>query len=96
MTDHNGSTGTSEHFKQTSENKEQSFVDIGDNNNKSRKVYYSNLTTNIKQTKKLESAIETLKGALSGLRHFLASENPLKMIKNAQAFFVLKVFNLLS
>ena len=42
MTDHNGSTGTSEHFKQTSENKEQSFVDIGDNNNKSRKVYYSN------------------------------------------------------
>ena len=42
MTDHNGSTGTSEHFKQTSENKEQSFVDIGDNNNKSRKVFYSN------------------------------------------------------
>ena len=38
-----------------------------------------------------------LEGALSGLRHFLASESPLKMMKNVfyltlKTFFVLKVF----
>ena len=41
------------------------------------------------------------KGALSGLRQFLATENPLKMMKDAfyfilKAFFVLKVFKFLS
>ena len=39
----------------------------------------------------------SLKGALSGLRQFLATEIPLKMMKNAfnftsKAFFVLKIF----
>ena len=38
------------------------------------------------------------KGALSGLRQFLATESPLKMMKNAvyftsKALFVLKIFN---
>ena len=38
-----------------------------------------------------------LKGALSGLRQFLATESPLKMMKNAfyftsKALFVLKIF----
>ena len=42
-----------------------------------------------------------LKGALSGLRQFLATECPLKMIKNAfyftlKALFVLKIFKFLS
>ena len=42
-----------------------------------------------------------IKGALSGLRQFLAAESPLKMIKNAfyftsKALFVLKIFNFLS
>ena len=42
-----------------------------------------------------------LKGALSGLRQFLATESPLKMIKNAlyftsKALFVLKIFKFLS
>ena len=42
-----------------------------------------------------------LKGALSGLRQFLANESPLKMIKNAFYFtlkapFILKTFKLLS
>ena len=42
-----------------------------------------------------------IKGALSGLRQFLAIENPLKMMKNAfyftsKALFVLKVFKFLS
>ena len=41
------------------------------------------------------------KEALSGPRQFLASENPLKMIKNAfyytlEALFVLKIFQFLS
>ena len=40
------------------------------------------------------------KGALSGLRQFLATENPLKMMKNAfyftlKALYVLKVFTFL-
>ena len=38
-----------------------------------------------------------LKGALSGLRQFLAAESPLKMMKNAfyfnlKALFALKIF----
>ena len=42
-----------------------------------------------------------LKGALSGLRQFLATESPLEMMKNAFYFtskvlFVLKIFNFLS
>ena len=41
------------------------------------------------------------KGALSGLRQFLATESPLKMMKNAfyftsKALFVLKIFKILS
>ena len=42
-----------------------------------------------------------VKDALSGLRQFVANENPLKMIKNAfhftlKALFVLKIFKFLS
>ena len=42
-----------------------------------------------------------VKGALSGLRQFLANENPLKMMKNVfyftiKAYFVLKIFKFLS
>ena len=42
-----------------------------------------------------------IKGTLSGLRQFLATESPLKMIKNAFNFtlktlFVLKIFKFLS
>ena len=41
------------------------------------------------------------KSALSGLRHFLATENPLKVMKNvfyftSKAFFILKIFKFLS
>ena len=41
--------------------------------------------------------VERIKGALSGLRQFLAAESPLKMTKNAfyftsKARFVLKIF----
>ena len=36
----------------------------------------------------------TLKGALSGLRQFLATESPVKVMKNA--LFVLKIFKFLS
>ena len=44
---------------------------------------------------------EKLKGALSGLRQFLATESPLKMMKNvfyfiSKALFVLKIFKFLS
>ena len=42
-----------------------------------------------------------LKDVLSGLRQFLATESPLKIMKNAfdfisKALFVLKIFNFLS
>ena len=45
--------------------------------------------------------VQTIKGALSGLRQFLAIQNTLKMLKNAfyftlKALFVLKIFKLLS
>ena len=41
------------------------------------------------------------KGTLSGLRQFLATESPLKMMKNAfyftsKALFILKIFKFLS
>ena len=41
----------------------------------------------------------TVKGALLGLRQFLATESPLKMMKNAftlKTRFVLKIFQFLS
>ena len=43
------------------------------------------------------SEISLIKGALSGLRQFLATESPLQMMKNAfyftsKALFVLKIF----
>ena len=43
----------------------------------------------------------SLKGALSGLRHFLANESPLKIMKNAfyftsKALFVLKILKFFS
>ena len=46
-------------------------------------------------------AIVKFKGALSGLRQFLAIENPLKMMKDSfyftsRALFVLKIFKCLS
>ena len=46
---------------------------------------------------KPENFKERLKGALSGLRQFLATESPLKMMRNAfyftsKALFVLKIF----
>ena len=42
-----------------------------------------------------------IKGALSGLRQFLATESPLKLMKNvfyfiSKALFVLKIFKFLS
>ena len=44
---------------------------------------------------------EIVKGALSGLRQFLATESPLKIMKNdfffiLKAFFVFKIFKFLS
>ena len=44
---------------------------------------------------------EIAKGALSGLRQFLATKSPLKMMKNAfyftfKAFLVLKIYKFLS
>ena len=44
---------------------------------------------------------EIVKGALSGLRQFLATANPLKIMKNdfffiLKAFFVFKIFKFLS
>ena len=50
---------------------------------------------------KPENFKERLKGALSGLRQFLATESPLKMMRNAfyftsKALSVLKIFKFLS
>ena len=50
---------------------------------------------------KPENFKERLKGALSDLRQFLATESPLKMMRNAfyftsKALFVLKIFKFLS
>ena len=49
----------------------------------------------------LEALPEMFKSTLSGLRQFLTTENPLKMMKNAfylssKALFVLKIFKFLS
>ena len=49
----------------------------------------------------LTTANSRFKGALSGLRQLLTTENPLKVMKNAfhitsKALFVLKIFKFLS
>ena len=49
----------------------------------------------------LKIIIIKLKGALSGLRHILTTEGPLKIMKNAfyftsKALFVIKIFKFLS
>ena len=51
--------------------------------------------------KRICSEKNVLKGALSGLRQFLVTENPLKIMKNVfyftlKALFVLKIFKFLS
>ena len=55
---------------------------------------------NAKQTLTVKRIGGKLKGALSGLRQFLATESPLKMMKNvfyfnSKALFVLKIFKFL-
>ena len=50
---------------------------------------------------KLELSSTGVKGALSGLRQFLAAESPLEVMKNAfyftsKALFILKIFKFLS
>ena len=65
--------------------------------------YYSNfLIIKISEIKKSELIDKYwhLKGTLSGLRHFLATEGPLKMMKNAfylilKNLFPLKIFKFL-
>ena len=53
------------------------------------------------RTKRMIPQRKFLKGPLSGLRQFLATESPLKMMKKAfysmsKALFVLKIFKFLS
>ena len=62
------------------------------------KTTFEYIKTSIRNHKHSHSS---LKGALSGLRQFLAAESPLKMMKNAfyftsKALFVLKIFKFLS
>ena len=40
----------------------------------------------------LAATVETLKGALSGLRQFLTTESPLKIILKSAFYFTLKIF----
>ena len=40
----------------------------------------------------LAATVETLKGALSGLRQFLTTESPLKIILKSAFYFALKIF----
>ena len=56
-------------------------------------------SSEIKKTKLAPST--KFKGALSGLKQFLAAESPIKMMQNAfyftsKAYFVLKIFRYLS
>ena len=62
-------------------------------------VFWHRLMNNYLMILKLKNF--DLKGGLSGLKQFLATESPLKMIKNAfcftwKALFVLKIFKFLS
>ena len=57
--------------------------------------------TRLKTAKPSATAKQLIKGALSGLRQFLATEVSLKMVKNtfyftSKALFVLKIFKFLS
>ena len=55
----------------------------------------------LKDENSIVNLSENFNGALSGLRQFLATETPLKMMKNVfyfilKALFVLKIFKILS
>ena len=68
---------------------------------KKTKIFPGNHKPHINKTlKKAIMKRSQLKGALSSLRRFLATESPLKMMKNAfcftlKALFVLKMFKFL-
>ena len=57
-------------------------------------------SVNASQEKQQKSLLNQLKDVLSGLRQFLATESPLRMVKNAfyltlKALFVIKIFTFL-
>ena len=57
-------------------------------------------SVNASQEKQQKSLLNQLKDVLSGLRQFLATESPLRMVKNAfyltlKALFVIKIFTYL-
>ena len=57
-------------------------------------------SVNASQEKQQKSLLNQLKDLLSGLRQFLATESPLRMVKNAfyltlKALFVIKIFTFL-
>ena len=65
------------------------------------KTFFSNIDTNVSVIRRRKLFLRNIKGALSGLRQFLATESLLKMMKNAFNFaskvlFVLKILKLLS
>ena len=57
-------------------------------------------SVNASPEKQQKSLLNQLKDVLSGLRQFLATESPLRMVKNAfyltlKALFVIKIFTFL-
>ena len=65
------------------------------------KTFFSNIDTNVSVIRRRKLFLRNIKGALSGLRQFLATESLLKMMKNAFNFaskvlFVLKILKFLS
>ena len=66
-----------------------------------RKLFSNQIGLKISSNKRLSNADKSIKGALSGLRKFLAGESLLKMMKNAfyftsKALLVLKIYKFLS
>ena len=61
------------------------------------KTFFSNIDTNVSVIRRRKFFLRNIKGALSGLRQFLATESLLKMMKNAFNFTskVLKILKLM-
>ena len=74
---------------------------INKRNTRKRREISSKLTIKAPERRQCHPSRVTVKGALSGLRQFLSTESPLKLMKNAfyftsKALFVLKILKFFS
>ena len=100
-TQNEGKSVATERFIRTLKNKLYKYLTLISKNVYIDKLNYIVDKYNKTYHRKIKTNPVDIKGALSGLRQFLTTESPLKMMKNvfyftSKALFVLKIFKFLS